>query len=124
MAAKSLDIHPSALAELKSSISWYLEQNEATADKFVEEIDRAIDLVLSVTPSWPTDDLDTRKFVLRRFPYAGITTRGNPWLESWLSPTDTGSLDIGRTGFNILIKDWERPVCPRFIYKDYVPRAD
>jgi hypothetical protein len=38
MAAKSLDIHPSTLAELKSSISWYLEQNEATADKFVEEI--------------------------------------------------------------------------------------
>jgi type II secretory pathway component PulL len=33
MAAKSLDIHPSALAELKSSISWHLEQNEATADK-------------------------------------------------------------------------------------------
>jgi plasmid stabilization system protein ParE len=47
MAAKSLDIHPSALAELKSSISWYLEQNETTAAKFVEEIDRAIDLVLA-----------------------------------------------------------------------------
>jgi hypothetical protein len=38
MAVKSLDIHPSALAELKSSISWYLQQNEVTADKFVEEI--------------------------------------------------------------------------------------
>jgi hypothetical protein len=33
MAAKSLDIHPSALAELKSSISWYLEQSEAAAAK-------------------------------------------------------------------------------------------
>jgi len=72
MAAKSLDIHPSALAELKSSISWYLEQNEATADKFVEEIDRAIDLVLASPHRWPTSDLDTRKFVLRRFPYAVI----------------------------------------------------
>jgi plasmid stabilization system protein ParE len=76
MAAKSLDIHPSALAELKSSISWYLEQNEATADKFVEEIDReidrAIDLVLASPRRWPTSDLDARKFVLRRFPYAVI----------------------------------------------------
>ena len=36
MAAKSLDIHPSALAELKSSISWYLERNETTANKFVQ----------------------------------------------------------------------------------------
>jgi plasmid stabilization system protein ParE len=60
MAVKSLDIHPSALAELKSSISWYLEQNEATADKFVEEIDRAIDLVLASPRRWPTSDLDTR----------------------------------------------------------------
>ena len=72
MAAKSLDIHPSALAELKSSISWYLEQNEATANKFVEEIDRAIDLVLASPRRWPTSDLGTRKFVLRRFPYAVI----------------------------------------------------
>jgi plasmid stabilization system protein ParE len=72
MAANSLDIHPSALAELKSSISWYLEQNETTADKFVEEIDRAIDLVLASPQRWPASDLDTRKFVLRRFPYAVI----------------------------------------------------
>jgi toxin ParE1/3/4 len=72
MAAKSLDIHPSALAEPKCSISWYLEQNETTADKFVEEIDRAIDLVLASPRRWPTSDLDTRKFVLHRFPYAVI----------------------------------------------------
>ena len=67
MAAKFLDIHPSAPAELKSSIRWYLEQNEATAGKFVEEIDRAIDLVLASPRRWPKSDLDTRKFVLRRF---------------------------------------------------------
>ena len=72
MAAKSLDIYPSALAELKSSISWYLEQNQATADKFVEEIDRAIDLVLTSPRRWPRSDFDTRKFILRRFPYAVI----------------------------------------------------
>jgi hypothetical protein len=60
VAAKFLDIHPSALAELKSSISWHLEQNEAAAYKFVEEIDRAIDLVLASPRRWPTSDLDTR----------------------------------------------------------------
>lgn len=72
MAAKSLDIHPSALAELKSSISWYLERDETTATKFVAEIDRAIDLVLASPRRWPTGDLDTRRFVLQRFPYAVI----------------------------------------------------
>jgi hypothetical protein len=60
------------LPELKSSISWYLEQSEATADKFVQEIDRAIDLVLASPRRWPSSDFDTRKFVLRRFPYEVI----------------------------------------------------
>ena len=104
MATKSLEIHPSALAELKSSISWYLEQNEATADKFVEEIDRAIDLVLASPRRWPTGDLDTRKFVLRLFPFAVIYHEGNQRSESWPSPTDTGSLDIGKTVSNSLTK--------------------
>ena len=72
MAGKSLDIHPSALAELKSSISWYLEQSEITADKFVAEVDRAIDLVLASPRRWPMGDMNTRKFVLQRFPYAVI----------------------------------------------------
>jgi plasmid stabilization system protein ParE len=67
-----LDIHPSALAELKSAISWYLEQNEATANKFVAEVDRAIDLILGSPRRWPTGELQTRKFVLQRFPYAVI----------------------------------------------------
>jgi len=72
MAGNSLDIHPSALAELKSAISWYLEQSEAAAAKFVDEIDRAIDLVISAPRRWPTGDFDTRKFILQRFPYAVI----------------------------------------------------
>jgi len=38
----------------------------------VEEIDRAIGLVLASPRRWPASDLDTRKFVLRRFPYAVI----------------------------------------------------
>jgi len=46
MTAKLLDIHPSALAELKSAIGWYLEQNETAAHKFVAAVDRAIDLIL------------------------------------------------------------------------------
>jgi len=28
MAAKALEIHPSALSDLKSAISWYLERSE------------------------------------------------------------------------------------------------
>jgi plasmid stabilization system protein ParE len=69
---KSLDIHPSALAELKAAISWYLEQNETAANKFVAAVDRAIDLILESPRRWPVGELETRRFVLQRFPYAII----------------------------------------------------
>src|SRR5258708_37871054 len=40
MAVKPLEIHPSALEELKSALSWYLERNKTTAVKFAAELDR------------------------------------------------------------------------------------
>jgi len=71
-ASKRLDIHPAALAELKSAVSWYLEQNQTAADRFASELDRAIDLVTTWPGRWPPGERGTRKFVLQRFPYAVI----------------------------------------------------
>jgi hypothetical protein len=49
-----------------------LQTKRSHRRKSVEEIDRAIDFVLASPRRWPTSDLDTGKFVLRRFPYAAI----------------------------------------------------
>ncbi len=70
MAAKPLEIHPSALAELKSALSWYLERNESAAVKFAAEIDRAMELLIAAPQRWPGGEHGSRKFVLRRFPFA------------------------------------------------------
>ena len=70
MAAKQPEIHPSALEELKSAINWYLEQNETAALKFAAELNRAMDLVVAAPQRWPAGELGSRKFVLRRFPFA------------------------------------------------------
>ncbi len=70
MAAKPLEIHPSALAELKSALSWYLERNESAAVKFAAEIDRAMELLIAAPQRWPAGEHGSRKFVLRRFPFA------------------------------------------------------
>jgi hypothetical protein len=43
MAVKPLQIHPAALAELKSAVAWYLERSETAAERFVAEVDFAID---------------------------------------------------------------------------------
>ncbi len=72
MAAKPLEIHPAALAELKAALAWYLERSETAALKFVAELDRAIDLVIESPGRWPSGEHATRKFVLQRFPFAII----------------------------------------------------
>jgi hypothetical protein len=43
MAAKSLQLHPAALEELKSAVAWYLERSETAASNFATELDRSLD---------------------------------------------------------------------------------
>jgi len=69
-AAKRLEIHPAALEELKSAVVWYLQRSEPAAQEFVGEVDRAIDLIVESPSRWPKGDYATRRFVLKRFPFA------------------------------------------------------
>ena len=70
MGAKPPVIHPSALAEFKSSLKWYLERNQAAAQKFATAVDQAIAAVIEFPSRWPLGEYGTRKVVLRRFPFA------------------------------------------------------
>ena len=65
MAAKALEIHPSALEELKFALSGYVERNEAAALKFAAELDRAMDLLVAAPQRWPDGNHGSRKFILR-----------------------------------------------------------
>jgi plasmid stabilization system protein ParE len=62
MAVKLLEIHPSALAEFESSVSWYLERNRAAAEKFTAAVDQAIELV-STPFRWPQGDYGTWRII-------------------------------------------------------------
>jgi toxin ParE1/3/4 len=70
MAVKALELHPAALAELISAIDWYRQRNKSAAVSFTLELDRAIDLVTASPMRWPRGEHQTRKFVMRRFPFA------------------------------------------------------
>jgi plasmid stabilization system protein ParE len=72
MAHKRIEIHPAALAELKSAIEWYLERSEPAAEEFVAEVDRAIARASESPRRWPVGEFETRRFVLQRFPFAII----------------------------------------------------
>jgi plasmid stabilization system protein ParE len=70
MATKPLEIDPAALAELQAAVRWYLDRSEIAAAKFVTDLDRALELVSESPNRWPRGEHATRKFVLRRFPFA------------------------------------------------------
>ena len=72
MAAKPPDIHPAALEEYKSALAWYIERNQSAAENFVEEIERAVALVIESPQRWPFGQHTTRRFVVQRFPFAVI----------------------------------------------------
>jgi plasmid stabilization system protein ParE len=70
MADKRLVIHPEALEEFKTAVSWYLARSESAAHNFVSDVDQAVELILESPLRWPVFDYQTRRFVLRRFPFA------------------------------------------------------
>jgi plasmid stabilization system protein ParE len=70
MAVKRIEIHPSALSELKSAISWYMERSETAALNFASASETAIAQIVASPQRWPNHEHGTRRFVLQRFPYA------------------------------------------------------
>jgi toxin ParE1/3/4 len=81
MAAKPLEIHPSALAELQSAVNWYWQRSRTAAARFAAEVDRVISLVIESPGRWPAGEHGTRKIVLRRFPFAIVYREKQPAVQ-------------------------------------------
>ncbi len=82
MAGKRLNIHPAALAELKSAVKWYLERSEPAAQEFVAEVDRAIDLVMESPKRWPAGECATADSSCSGFLLQSPTGKKNPAYRS------------------------------------------
>lgn len=70
MSVKRIEIHPAALNELKFAVAWYMKRSHLAASKFTSALDQAIKAIAQAPERWPVGEHNTRKFVLRRFPYA------------------------------------------------------
>ena len=75
MTIRQVEIHPDALAEAKSAMSWYVERSSRAPVAFVEEIDKAIQSILSTPKRWPILESDFRRVPLFRFPYPNCVSR-------------------------------------------------
>jgi plasmid stabilization system protein ParE len=93
MPGRRIEIHPAALAELKSAVEWYLARSEPAA-----AVDQAVALVSASPRRWQAGEHDTRRFILQRFLFAVTYREKDSGIQIWHSLMDTGALDTGRNG--------------------------
>jgi plasmid stabilization system protein ParE len=70
MPAVGVAFHPEAIAEARAARAWYAERSRAAAEAFIAELDRAVALIAADPERWSAHPFGTRRFLLRRFPYA------------------------------------------------------
>jgi len=69
MPPKAIEFHPLAIAEARAARRRYAKKSLAVADRFMSELDRAIERATSAPERWPSYFLGTRVIRLRRFPH-------------------------------------------------------
>jgi plasmid stabilization system protein ParE len=65
----AVDVHPLAADEAEAAERWYHERNETAATRFRLELDRAVALIAERPEAAPPYAVNTRRFLLRRFPF-------------------------------------------------------
>ena len=65
----AVEFHPLAADEVQAAESWYRERNETAATRFRREVDRAVELIAERPEAAPLYVGNTRRFLLRRFPF-------------------------------------------------------
>lgn len=68
--------HPAARSELLEARSWYEERSLASATAFAQEIASAIGRIAETPGRYPISDHNTRRVILRRFPFSIFFRKG------------------------------------------------
>jgi plasmid stabilization system protein ParE len=74
MLTSSLDFHEETAAEYDSAFDWYLQRSPDAAQEFDAEVHRAISEITKNPERWAAGSSNTRRFLLRKFPF-GLSTR-------------------------------------------------
>jgi plasmid stabilization system protein ParE len=67
-----VEIHPDALEEAGAAVEWYATRSQEAADAFIAELDRGVKVISESPERWPAHLLETRRYLLRRFPFAVV----------------------------------------------------
>lgn len=72
------ELHEGAAADYDAAFDWYLQRSPDAARAFDAEFDRALDQIVRTPQRWASGPYDTRRFLLRRFPYLVIYRERDP----------------------------------------------
>lgn len=72
MAKRIIQVHPEAEQDILSSLNHYAGIDESLAADLEARIDRAIETVAQRPEIWPTYLHQTRRYLIKRFPFALI----------------------------------------------------
>lgn len=70
MDSRKIEFHEEAGIEYEAAFEWYFVRSHLVASRFAAEVDRAIAAIAEAPTRWSDSVHGTRKFVLRRFPFA------------------------------------------------------
>jgi plasmid stabilization system protein ParE len=69
LSIEPLRIHPAALEEAEAAVDWYAQRSRRAADRFLDELEGAINRIARNPAHYPLHEFGTRRMVLRRFPF-------------------------------------------------------
>ena len=69
MPTRVLELHEEAAVEYDAAFDWYLERSPDAALKFNTEFDRAVAEIVQAPQRWANGPHQTRRFLLRKFPF-------------------------------------------------------
>ena len=70
--AYEVSLHPKAVQEARAARQWYQARSPRAAAAFVRELDVAVKVIAETPGRWPAHDENTRRVVMRRFPFAVV----------------------------------------------------
>jgi plasmid stabilization system protein ParE len=68
--ARPIGFHPDALAEAVAAAAWYRERSAKAAAAIEAEVAHAMERIAGAPDRYPPYIQESRRFLLRRFPYA------------------------------------------------------
>lgn len=68
----SVRLLPEARQEVVQAFEWYLERSHGAAESFLLELEHSLALVSGTPDVWAEFESGTRRYVMRRYPFALI----------------------------------------------------